>query len=718
MKFFNKTPSINAFDTENYSNNLKLICDAYGNYYEPDYSKPDLIPDKLLEYLFKYSCDLNFLYNIDYDVAILFHALKPDVAIDDNGIYFYKNYKISYLSNKSLIIRKYETKTRIKIIRFFDIAQFYKNEYGYQTLDKVAKDVLGIGKNNEELGINRELIGNELNYYEKHKEIIIKYCVNDAYITMLLSKKKILSIIPILDNQIPKIYNSSASISKSYLSLYHSNLKNIYYKTLNRLDNSDKAVRIIENSYYGGIFYLHTLGKINSVYEYDINSAYPYVMTQLYDLTDCSIEYVKDYVKSDYGFYHVKIKNLSNLPIHYRTNNTEITYIQNNDYVENYFTGLELEYFFTNHSKDIEIQVIDGVIINTKHKLEFTDFNDIYNKRNEIKKSMKELKQLEKLSGENLNSLDKDMSQWGYKTILNASYGCFAERKNGYTVLTNMIYASYITAMTRLTIYKIIDKVGWEHVKAVMTDAVLTDVEIKDKEFNNSEIGNFKLEGFFNTVWIYMNGIYVSKVNNTIRLHNRGFPSLTDVNILFNANGKKLKIVRDKKIIKIKEGIIQHKQNDIGKFTSQTKYINLDANRWKYLLDIDKLNFEYLKDNELITNYMYNIDLEYGLNDKPYLKKIDLKDFNNAMRHSYTWKETKTKTYNIEKIDYGLEIDKIVNNRNTKRNLKRFYNRYKNKLDADFVAIDKNSIEHKITDDDLDNGILRFNDVIVDMTAF
>ena len=96
MKFFNKTPSINAFDTENYSNNLKLICDAYGNYYEPDYSKPDLIPGKLLEYLFKYSCDLNFLYNIDYDVAILFHALKPDVAIDDNGIYFYKNYKISY----------------------------------------------------------------------------------------------------------------------------------------------------------------------------------------------------------------------------------------------------------------------------------------------------------------------------------------------------------------------------------------------------------------------------------------------------------------------------------------------------------------------------------------------------------------------------------------------------------------------------------------------
>ena len=46
MKFFNHTPTINAYDTETYQNTLKVICDAYGNTYEPDGN-----PDSLLKWL-------------------------------------------------------------------------------------------------------------------------------------------------------------------------------------------------------------------------------------------------------------------------------------------------------------------------------------------------------------------------------------------------------------------------------------------------------------------------------------------------------------------------------------------------------------------------------------------------------------------------------------------------------------------------------------------
>lgn len=713
MKFFNNIPTINGYDTETYENNLKVICDAYGKFYEYDNN-----PDHLLNWLFSTKCDLNFLYNLDYDASIIFVAIMPEADPNNTGIYHYKNYDIYYISNKSLIIKKHISKTRTEILRLYDIAQFYKNEKGYQPLDKVAKDVLGYGKNSDELEIKREDIGQIKGYYEQHRDKIIKYCINDAYLTLELAKKKISSILPILNNQIPKVYNSSASISKAYLSIYHNDLKYAYFNLLSKLDNWKDAVRIIENCYSGGIFYLHSLGKVENVYEYDINSAYPYAITQLFSLKDAEIRYTDKYMQSDYGFYYVRIRNLSNLPIRYRTGETEITYIKNNDYVENYFTGIELEYFLDHHQKDIQFEVIKGIVINTTKKLEFEDYKELYDMRNKIKQSMKEKKALERVNGENLNSLDEDMKQWSYKTILNASYGVFAERKNGYTAFTNLIYASYITAMTRLKIYSIIDKLGWEHIKAIMTDAVITDVEINDNEFNSNELGSFKLEGKFDQLWLYQNGIYVSKIGNKITLHNRGFPSLTDPNLLFKAKGTKLRIERKNKIIKIKEGIIQHRENEIGKFTTQSKIMDLEANRWKYMLDVEKLNFQYLRDNELETDYLFNIDLQFEYTERPYEKRIDYRAIKDMIYQSKHYKLQRTKTYVINKIQYEDLIEKAVNGINAKRDLKRIYNKYKKNLDADFVALDHYSHEHKISEAELENGLLRFNGLIVDMTQF
>ncbi|MCL4452282.1 MAG: hypothetical protein M1327_06630 [Candidatus Thermoplasmatota archaeon] len=682
MKFFNSMSSINAFDTEAHSNTLKVICDAYGNYYENDNN-----PDNLLDWLFTYACDLNFLYNIDYDASIIFRAIMPEIDKEDNGIYHYKSYDIYYISNKSLMIKKHESKTKIRTVRIYDIAQFYKNEKGYQPLDTVAKEVLGIGKNNEELEINRQQIGEIEGYYEQNRENIIKYCKNDAYITMLLAKKKIQSIIPVLKGQIPKTYNSSASISKAYLSIFHVDLRYQYYRLLSQLPEYKKAVRIIENSYFGGIFYLHSLGKVSNVYEYDINSAYPYAITQLYNLTDAEIRYTNKYENADYGFYHVKIRNLSDLPIHYRTGATDITYIKSNDYVENYFTGAELDYFRKYHSKDIQFEIIEGIVINTKKKLEFPDYKKLYQKRNEIKQEMKEKKEIEKISGIKLGSLEDDMSQWSYKTVLNASYGCFAERKNGYTTFTNLIYASYITAITRIKIYEIIDKVGWKHIKAVMTDAVLTDTKIDDVNFNNNELGCFKLEGYFDTVWLYMNGIYISKIGNRITLHNRGFPSLTNSDDLFNAKGTKLRITRKMKVIKIKEGIIQHRKQDIGKFTTQQKELDLEANRWKYTLDVDKLKFEYLKDNELITDFSYNIELQFKYTEKPFEKPIDYKAIKDMLWRLKNWRIPEIKQYNIQKINYEAELNKIAIGEHRLRDFKRFYKRYSKNLDFNYKPI-------------------------------
>ena len=71
------------------------------------------------------------------------------------------------------------------------------------------------------------------------------------------------------------------------------------------------------------------------------------------------------------------------------------------------------------------------------------------------------------------------------------------------------------------------------------------------------------------------------------------------------------------------------------------------------MLDVDKLKFEYLKDNELHTDYLYNIDLQSKYTEKPYEMKIDYKSFKDTIYHSKIWKAQKTKTYQIKKIDYS-----------------------------------------------------------------
>ena len=69
--------------------------------------------------------------------------------------------------------------------------------------------------------------------------------------------------------------------------------------------------------------------------------------------------------------------------------------------------------------------------------------------------------------------------------------------------------------------------------------------------------------------------------------------------------------------------------------------------------------------------------------DKPKLKRINYKALNATMKHSQKWKLKDTKTYKIEKTDYGKELDKITNSKDKKRDFKRFIKKYNKNLDTD-----------------------------------
>ena len=577
MKHYRKFPSIEGFDTESYRGNILLITSS------DNYSEPKSFGE-ILDFLWYNGKQLNFFFNIGFDFSII---LKPYLLQKDKKewdeirkfrTFKYGDYELSFVGNKGFHIT-IGKKTK----DYFDISQFY-NDGSFKTLDTVAKEVLGTGKNNEELEIDRARIGSEEGYYIKNREKIIKYGIQDANLTKLLAIEKIKSIQQTFD-VIPKRWYSSASIAKSYLDLKHNDEKWQFWKLI---DGNIDMFEYIYYSYYGGIFNTPQLGYNDNISEIDINSAYPDAIRKLYSIRNASITkvfYPGD--KADYGFYRVKLKYNGLIPYRFKSS---LIYPVSFNKIETFLTKLEYDYW-----KDkIDIQFLDGYeIITEKHKT-FSDYEEIYEKRSKIKKD---------------KSLEKQMYQWNLKTVMNASYGCMAESRNNFTYWSNFIYASYITAMTRIKIYRAIEEIGKDNVVSVMTDAIV----FKDKGQKitvSDELGDFKYEDEFRKVAgiFYMNGLYI--INK--HLKKRGFPSLK----IEDLKGKTEVSIKRLKIRKILEAIVQDKVKEIGDFQLEDKSINLKVNMYRMDYPEYDLQFDYLNLNTIK-------GLPIIVSEKPHLKPYD-----------------------------------------------------------------------------------------------
>ena len=574
--YFIKRPTVEGFDTETYHGNIKLITSS------ENYKEPKNFSD-VISFLWYNGKELNFFYNIGFDfsvIAKMYLLENPDKAKDFRELKYakFKDFSISFVSGKGFSIKLGKRRKR-----YFDISQFYNDGY-HRTLDEVSKSVLGKGKNAEELELDRKLIGEQEGYYEKHRNKIIKYGMKDAELTKRLSELKIDEIYKFL-GVYPIMWYSSASISKAYLELHHKDEKWVYWDLVEK--NKDLHYYVYE-SYFGGIFLSRKIGYVQDVSEIDINSAYPYAITHLYSLVNAKAKKVLEPSRDcDYGFYHIRIKYNGLIP--YRTK-TNIIYPISLTPIETIMTGIEYNYW-----KDkTEIEFIDGFEIITEKKLAFPEYADIYRERQKIKKD---------------KSLSAQMKQWNLKIILNATYGAFAQSKGGFTYWTNFIYASYITAITRLKIYEGIEKIGYDNVISILTDSIVfhnADWNLPD----SNTLGDFKLEFRDKDMITYMSGLYAyeSEILNEhtlgfeipyMDLKKRGFPSLKAHDIKGNSN---ILEVQRTKVRKLLESIIQKKIETIGDFFPDIKKIDLKSNLQKYDFPTEKLTFDYLNNNTLIGN--------------------------------------------------------------------------------------------------------------------
>lgn len=566
---------VRAFDTETLDGYVKLIACDDGRYiYLEDLSLHEENLYKILSFLTgkKYRASLNFFYNIDYDVAAIMKYMpaKKLRELAQLGETEIGNYNISYLPKKCLTIRKNK-----KVWRFFDLWQYYR-----QSLASAAERYLGdITKD----PMDREKLGTDVNYWEKHKNEIIKYCIKDCQITAKLAdilQKKLNDIGISFDKPF-----STGTISIRYFARCYD------YPKFEPTEWNKYAFL----SYYGGRFEVIRKGYFDRVIAQDINSAYPYQISKLISLSNGVWQKTKDLNEdADLGFYKIVVEKWSDHPIQpFSFRDRGLVYYPKLESTLHFVTQDELFFALDNYD-DIEITILDGWTFHAKEiSYPFKDIERLYEERKKVKKT-------------------DQVMQLVLKIIMNSWYGKNAEKKNilqladpeeaddflfdDFTPVKNSIrpgtifnpvYASLITARTRVMLLEEAVK-HTDNVVAMFTDSLLSTRRIVE---SSSELGGWSDEGEGEALIIGC-GVY------TIRDLNKGFvktrvrgmhlENKIDLIELAKENPDKTKIEFSwKKAIKPKEALNFKRiytLEDINRFIYYTKHLDaqMDKKRMWY----------------------------------------------------------------------------------------------------------------------------------------
>jgi len=600
-----------GFDTEAYRGNCKLLACSNGAYIESDNTL------KLIDFLWGNALfpneGYNFFFNVDYDFEVIVKqfvitnfrevkagykkALEIKRVINEklssgdevsyaewamldkfNHVEHLKvgGYEIKYIKDKCFTLKKGR-----KHKFFFDIANFLSVEGEHISLDKASELLLGEHKSDKELGLDRKQIGETEGYYEEHREDIIKYCINDCKLTADLGREVIKGFSD-LGFEFPVKPFSKATISKEWLRKQKGFIESqLYYEDIMKLPYASG----IRKSFRGGIIRLFGLGSYNNVTEYDINSAYPYAISQLTSLEKCEVTMDRENMgKCDYEFYLVETEDWSLLGLKAKNgvkvipeefNDTmlnEIIYCKTNKPVSRWITKWDKQIL---DLYGVGYKILDYFGIKTRGEKLFPQILKLYEYKNEIKKKYGK----------------QSVQYWGIKIVLNGIYGIFAQRKPHISKYTNFIFASHITGMCRYLIMSKIYEKRKQGAQPLMinTDGVYFINDCKPDKSSNA-LGEFEVNKLKQVV-VFGNGVYykIDESNNGV-LRKRGFPTLTPDMLQTDNN---MIVLREKRPFSVYEGIIQSKPTLIGDFVEREKVFSLFNLEKKYTVEYPVMSISF-----------------------------------------------------------------------------------------------------------------------------
>lgn len=532
-----------AFDTETYKGACQLICDSKENFVlNPSF-------DEAINFLWQYSSRNYYrcFWNIDFDLSSIL-KLWNDIDKIDKLIHGfrvkYKNFEFYYIRPRMLAI-----KSRKKTVYFVDLFNMY-----HTSLEESSSKYLGSHKKSN---VDPSKLNTDLEYWEDNLLNIIKYCKQDAKLTadlgnFLMKKIKKTKL------EMPKYFTSHASLSKQYFR-FNSNIPDIEYIPTNILD-------IAFQCYYGGRFEIIRRGFFKKLYNADINSAYPKIISELPSLKYGNWKKVKKIAKKETIGYYKVVMNINEKlisPFAIRIKNLVV------------FPNGIFYVWITWYEADLLRESIDKLY----YGYEYIPNNNEYKP---FKASMLKLYDLKS------KYKNKDpFFYWTYKITMNALYGTFVERHlnvdtNLVTsgILFNSVYGSMITAKTRWKLLKDIDKNDYKYIVGFHTDSILSTKKL-DLQYSD-KIGDWELETKKDVSGIaLMSGIY--QIGDIAK--RRGFSGAKGFNwielLKQNLNEKHIKTSYTK-VMKIAECLRRFKSIDqVNTFIESTRklYINGDRKR-------------------------------------------------------------------------------------------------------------------------------------------
>jgi hypothetical protein len=316
-------------------------------------------------------------------------------------------------------------------------------------------------------------------------------------------------------------------------------------------------------SYFGGRFEILQRGFIGEAHLYDINSAYPFAITQIPDLSDGRwIQRKSIHPEANIGFFRIiaDIPDIKHIPpFPFRVNGSLIF---PSGKFETYVTLDELRAC----DKAVNYEILDSwQFIPKSNYYPYKLFiENLYDKRLELKEK-------------------KDPLQLPIKIILNSIYGKTGQKVNKVIGnLFNPVLFATITGKTRAQLYRFVTENELEKdVVAFATDSVCVTQKLN---FTSSRLGVFSLADSATDVYYLQNGIY--RFNG--KWKQRGFGKLESKDIehldTIERDGRlyyKLKLMRS---ARLRSSIIQNQLSEIGKIKLITREINLNADRKRFWL--------------------------------------------------------------------------------------------------------------------------------------
>ena len=553
-----------AFDSETSDGYTYLIADSNGRKIALKGLEDYL---KFLSYQ-GYQKTVNWWYNLTYDTNSLLKFLNRQQRreiIATNKINVH-GYQISIIPNKELVIStlskdEYNKDGTLKIknsVFFYDLAQFYDFKRLKDLAVKVNMEKVEVADISN-INWNKYLVD------DTYHKLINDRCIIDSEITKLLADKLTVEINKLV---IINKYKSKASIARKYV-----------------LENLKKKMQLPDygllqaslDCYHAGHIETMRMGAFTNVYNADINSAYPYAMSNIYETDGTYIRNRSYEPDAIYSYFNVMVEydNEYVSPLWYNVGNNNY---HATGFYKTWITKTEYEYL-----DSMGYQIIIEKAYHLKRSPNSTKpfeniIHDLYKRRLQAKAEHDDIEKvikviLNSMYGVTINTVLKyeetedDTDVW----IINAFDEIINYQKTfKATNMYNPLFATEITAQTRVKIFNDFKK-QYKDMNAISTDGIYLTKKPHNIKPDN-KLGGYSLDKIDKYILLgsgrYFNLNKDGSINNdksrfrSVSMQPDAMFGIMDIN-----RDKKNVEINKTKVIKLKESVKNSSYYDI-KFSS------------------------------------------------------------------------------------------------------------------------------------------------------